>query len=79
MGRGNPLFIGFPWAQRFGDRRSLFLRSATYSLNEGTCFWQTVFVLARSGVVNAAAMRTQAFLRVMRCMAAGSGGESFVA
>ncbi len=42
MGRGKSLFSGFPWARRFGDRRSLFSRCATCGLNTGTTFWQTV-------------------------------------
>ena len=36
MRRGKTLFIGFPWARRFGDRRSLFLQCDSCSLDNGT-------------------------------------------
>lgn len=43
MSIGKPLFIGFPWARRFGDRRSILLHCGSCSPDNGTNFWQTVY------------------------------------
>ena len=40
MSIGKPLFIGFPWARRFGDRRSLFLHCESCGPDSGINFRQ---------------------------------------